>query len=157
VRSLLLIVFFLQSFVLFANDVPDNFNKDKKIIIENINKWYSNLCLGNKEKVVSLYSTDITFFPTSAKSLITELNGVDDYFTKAKEKLKNYNIKNCLLISPEIRILNNLTAIVTGIDEVNGTDKNNDPFNIKGRQSFIFKKENSDWKIIHHHRSKMPE
>ena len=49
------------------------------------------------------------------------------------------------------------TAIVTGIDEVNGTDKNNDPFNIKGRQSFIFKKENSDWKIIHHHRSKMPE
>ena len=35
--------------------------------------------------------------------------------------------------------------------------KNDNSFNIKGRQSFIFKRENTDWKIIHHHRSTMPK
>ena len=36
-------------------------------------------------------------------------------------------------------------------------NENNDTFSIMGRQSFIFSKEKNEWKIIHHHRSRMPK
>ena len=62
-------------------------------------------------------------------------------------------------MSPEIRLIDNHTAIVTGIDEFEGVidNENNDSFSIMGRQSFIFTKEESEWKIIHHHRSRLPK
>ena len=56
-------------------------------------------------------------------------------------------------------LIDNNTVVVTGIDEFEGVidNENQDSFNIKGRQSFIFTKENNEWKIIHHHRSRLPK
>ena len=137
----------------------NNLYADKNIINEKISNWYSSLCSQNTEGVVSLYSSNITFFPTTSKIIVKDLKGVRNYFEAVKEKYKDFVTTKCELLSPEIIFINPDTVIVTGIDEFEGKIKNenDNSFNIKGRQSFIFKKENTDWKIIHHHRSRIPK
>jgi ketosteroid isomerase-like protein len=131
----------------------------KNIINERITNWYSNLCSLNIEGLVNLYSSNITFLPTTSKIIIKDLMGVREYFIAIKELYKEFIITKCELLSQETIILNTDIVIVTGIDEFAGKskNKNDDSFNIRGRQSFILKKENNDWKIIHHHRSNMPK
>ena len=156
----LFIVFFilLKSFSSFADEVLKKENEVKKIINESILKWYSTLCSSNTEELVSLYSSKITFLPTSSKIVIKDVKGVKDYFIGINEKYKAFKANKCTLLSPEIRLIDNNTVVVTGIDEYDGIidNENKDSFNIKGRQSFIFTKENNEWKIIHHHRSRLP-
>ena len=139
----------------------NNLYADKNIINEKISNWYSSLCSQNTEGVVSLYSSNITFLPTTSKIIVKDLKGVRNYFEAVKEKYKDFVTTKCELLSPEIIFINPDTVIVTGIDEFEGKIKNendnDNSFNIKGRQSFIFNKENTDWKIIHHHRSSMPK
>ena len=157
----LFIVFFilLKSFSSFADEGLKKENEVKKIINESILKWYSTLCSSNTEKLVSLYSSKITFLPTSSKIVIKDVKGVKDYFIVINEKYKTFKANKCTLLSPEIRLIDNNTVVVTGIDEFDGVidNENKDSFNIKGRQSFIFAKENNEWKIIHHHRSRLPK
>ena len=157
----LLIVFLilLKSFSVFADEGLNKENEVKNIINESILKWYSNLCSSNTEELVSLYSSNITFLPTSSKIVIKDLKGVKDYFIGINEKYNLFKTNKCTLLSPEIILIDKNTVVVTGIDEFEGVidNENKDSFNIKGRQSFIFTKENNEWKIIHHHRSRLPE
>jgi hypothetical protein len=157
----LLIVFLilLKSFSVFADEGLNKENEVKNIINESILKWYSNLCSFNTEELVSLYSSNITFLPTSSKIVIKDLKGVKDYFIGINEKYKAFKTNKCTLLSPEIILIDNNTIVVTGIDEFEGVidNENKDSFNIKGRQSFIFTKENNEWKIIHHHRSRLSQ
>ena len=157
----LLIVLFLllKSFSTFADEGLKKENKVKNIINENILKWYSNLCLSNVEELVSLYSSKITFLPTSSKTVIKDLKGVKDYFIGVNEKYKAFKTNKCTLLSPEIILIDNNTVVATGIDKFEGVidNENNDSFSIMGRQSFIFTKEKNEWKIIHHHRSRLPK
>ena len=157
----LFIVFFilLKSFSSFADEGLKKENEVKKIINESILKWYSTVCSSNTEELVSLYSSKITFLPTSSKIVIKDVKGVKDYFIGINEKYKAFKANKCTLLSPEIRLIDNNTVVVTGIDEYDGIidNENKDSFNIKGRQSFIFTKEKNEWKIIHHHRSRLPK
>ena len=159
IKSYLLIFLLLKSFSLLANEVLKRENEVKNIINESILKWYSNLCSSNIEELVGLYSSKITFLPTSSKIVIKDVKGVKDYFIGINEKYKAFKANKCTLLSPEIRLIDNNTVVVTGIDEFDGVidNENKDSFNIKGRQSFIFTKENNEWKIIHHHRSRLPK
>ena len=156
----LFIVFFilLKSFSSFADEGLKKENEVKKIINESILKWYSNLCASNTEELVSLYSSKITFLPTSSKIVIKDLKEVKNYFIGVNERYKEFKTNKCELLKPEIMLIDNNTVVVTGIDEFEGVidNESQDSFNIKGRQSFIFTKENNEWKIIHHHRSRLP-
>ena len=157
----LLIVLFLllKSFSTFADEGLKKENKVKNIINENILKWYSNLCSSNIEELVSLYSSKITFLPTTSKTVIKDLKGVKNYFIEVNEKYKAFKTNKCVLLNPEIILIDDNTVVVTGIDEFEGVidNENKESFNIMGRQSFVFIKENNEWKIIHHHRSRLPK
>ena len=157
----LFIVFFilLKSFSSFADEGLKKENEVKNIINESILKWYSTLCSSNTEELVSLYSSKITFLPTSSKILIKDLKGLKNYFIGVNKKYKAFKTNKCTLLNHEIILIGDNTAVVTGIDEFEGVidNENKDSFNIKGRQSFIFTKEKNEWKIIHHHRSKLPK
>ena len=139
----LLIFILLKPFSPLANESLERENEVKNIINESILKWYSNLCASNTEEVVSLYSSKITFLPTSSKILIKHLKGVRNYFIGINKKYKAFKTNKCTLLNPEIILIDNNTVLVTGIDEFEGVidNENKDSFNIKGRQSFIFTKE----------------
>ena len=159
IKTYLLIFLLLKSFSPLADEGLKRENEVKNIINESILKWYSNLCSYYIEELVSLYSSKITFLPTSSKIVIKDLKGVKDYFIGINEKYKAFKANKCTLLSPEIRLIDNNTVVVTGIDEFDGVidNENKDSFNIKGRQSFVFTKKNNEWKIIHHHRSRLPQ
>ena len=159
IKLYLLLLLLLKSFSPLADEELKRENEVKIIIHNSILKWYSNLCSSNTEELVSLYSSKVTFLPTSSKIVIKDVKGVKDYFIGINEKYKAFKANKCKLLSPEIRLIDNNTVVVTGIDEFDGVidNENKDSFNIKGRQSFIFTKENNEWKIIHHHRSRLPK
>ena len=108
---------------------------------------------------MSLYSSKITFLPTTSKIVIKDLASVKNYFNEVAEKYKAFKANKCILLNPDIRFIDKNTLVVKGIDEFEGVihKENNGSFNIKGRQSFIFTKEKIEWKIIHHHRSRLPK
>ena len=155
-KYLLVLIIFLNCFNLNSSE---NIKEIKNTINNNILKWYSNLCSSNIEKLVNLYSSKITFLPTSSKIVINDLKGVRNYFVQANKKYKAFKTNKCILLNPEIRLIDNNTVLVTGIDKFEGVidNENNDSFSIMGRQSFIFTKEKNEWKIIHHHRSRLPK
>ena len=159
IKLYLLILLLLKSFSPLADEELKRENEVKNIINESILKWYSNLCSSNTEELVSLYSSKITFLPTSSKTVIKDLKGVKNYFIEVNEKYKAFKTNKCVLLNPEIILIDDNTVVVTGIDEFEGVidNENKESFNIKGRQSFIFTKENNEWKIIHHHRSRIPK
>ena len=158
IKLYLLILLLLKSFSLLANQELKRENEVKNIINNSILKWYSNLCSSNTEELVSLYSSKVTFLPTSSKIVIKDLKEVKNYFLGVNERYKEFKTNKCELLKPEIMLIDNNTVVVTGIDEFEGVidNESQDSFNIKGRQSFIFTKENNEWKIIHHHRSRLP-
>ena len=157
IKLYLLILLLLKSFSPLADEELKRENEVKIIIHNSILKWYSNLCSSNTEELVSLYSSKITFLPTSSKMVIKELKEVKNYFIGVNERYKEFKTNKCELLKPEIMLIDNNTVVVTGIDEFEGVidNESQDSFNIKGRQSFIFTKENNEWKIIHHHRSRL--
>ena len=159
IKSYLLIFLLLKSFSPLADEGLKRENEVKNIINESILKWYSNLCSSNIEELVSLYSSKITFLSTSSKIVIKDLKGVKNYFIGVNEKYKAFKTNKCTLLSPEIILIDNNTVVATGIDKFEGVidNENNDSFSIMGRQSFIFTKEKNEWKIIHHHRSRLPK
>ena len=159
IKLYLLILLLLKSFSPLADEELKRENEVKNIINNSILKWYSNLCSSNTEELVSLYSSKITFLPTSSKIVIKDLKEVKNYFIGVNERYKEFKTNKCELLKPEIILIDNNTVLVTGIDEFEGVidNENQDSFNIKGRQSFIFTKENNEWKIIHHHRSRIPK
>ena len=159
IKLYLLILLLLKSFSPLADEELKRENEVKNIINNSILKWYSNLCSSNIEGLVSLYSSKITFLPTSSKIVIKDLKEVKNYFIGVNERYKEFRTNKCALLQPEIILIDNNTVVVTGIDEFEGVidNENQDSFNIKGRQSFIFTKENNEWKIIHHHRSRIPK
>ena len=71
--------------------------------------------------------------------------GVRNYFAQVNKKYKAFKTNKCILLNPEIRLIDNNTVLVTGIDKFEGVidNENNDLFSIMGRQSFIFTKENN--------------
>ena len=155
-KYLLVLIIFLNCFNLNSSE---NTKEIKNIINKNILKWYSNLCSFNIEGVVSLYSSKITFLPTTSKTVIKDLKRVKNYLIEVNQKYKAFKTNKCVLLSPEIILIDNNTVVVTGIDEFDGVidNENKESFNIKGRQSFIFIKENNERKIIRHHRSILPK
>ena len=159
IKTYLLIFLLLKSFSPLADEGLKRENEVKNIINESILKWYSNLCSSNIEELVSLYSSKITFLPTSSKIVIKDLKGVKNYFIEVNEKYKAFKTNKCVLLNPEIILIDNNTVVATGIDKFEGVidNENNDSFSIMGRQSFIFTKEKNEWKIIHHHRSRLPK
>ena len=153
-KYLLVLIIFLNCSNLNSSE---NIKEIKNTINNNILKWYSNLCSSNIEQVVSLYSSKIIFFPTSSKILINGLKGVRNYFSQVNKKYKAFKTNKRIILNPEIRLIDNNTVLVTGIDKFEGVidNENNDSFSIMGKQSLIFTKEDNEWKIIHHHRSRL--
>ena len=99
-------------------------NKEKNIINNKYFKMVLNLCSFNIEKIVILYSSKITFLRTTSKTVMKDLKGVKKYFTEVNEKYKAFKTNKCVLLSPEIILIDNNTVVVTGIDKFEGVIDN---------------------------------
>merc|ERR1712029_595245 len=106
--------------------------------------WNDALATLDPKKVANRYAKNSVLLPTVSDIPRTDYRGIEDYF------------KNFLKLKPQGEILesNVITGQDCGIYEftMGATGKK-----VKGRYSFIYVKEDGEWKISHHHSSMMPE
>ena len=88
IKLSLIIYFLFNPLYIYAEEDSNNSKEIKNIISDKITKWYASLCASKLKDLVNLYSSKITFLPTSSTTLIKDINGVNKHFIKISEKYK---------------------------------------------------------------------
>lgn len=114
-------------------------------------KWKNGIEENNPNLLSSLYSEDTTFLPTLL-----------DKFVEKEEDIKNYFIsllKNKIKINLIKQDIKHLGEIIlhSGFYDFICLDENKEETIINARFTFVYKKINEKWKILHHHSSQMPK
>jgi uncharacterized protein (TIGR02246 family) len=117
-----------------------------------LDKWTKAFNASDVDGIVALYAPDALFIGTGSKSLVTQPDGVRSYFEAALTREKP---RGATLLSYETMPLSDTEIIVTGLDNVTGV-KDGTAYSRPGRVTFVLAKRGADWKIVHFHRSAMP-
>jgi uncharacterized protein (TIGR02246 family) len=122
----------------------------KKLAEDLFNKWNAALQTGNAKNVAALYAEDAVLLPTVSNLPRTTPAEIEDYFNHFLEKkpygiIKQRNIKQGC---------NKLTDAGIYDFEVTANGKKEI---VPARYTFVYEYRNSEWKIVHHHSSMMPE
>ncbi|MFJ2781865.1 SgcJ/EcaC family oxidoreductase [Kitasatospora sp. NPDC087315] len=112
--------------------------------------WNAALATGDPNRVADLYAPGAVLLPTVA-SIRTTRAGIVDYFTKFLESKPVGKIQERY-----INILNDTSAIDTGLYQFTLTDKDGSKSTINARYTYVYELRGGHWLIINHHSSKVP-
>jgi uncharacterized protein (TIGR02246 family) len=110
--------------------------------------WNDALATGDSRIVASRYASDAVLLPTVSDTPRTDYDSIKDYFD------------NFLVRKPRGVITEQHIKVGRGWAKDAGTYEftmGDDGSKVKARYSFMYIKENDQWKILHHHSSVMPE
>lgn len=110
--------------------------------------WNNALATGDSRIVAARYASDAVLLPTVSDTPRTSPELIKDYFD------------SFLLKKPQGKILESFVRIGSGWAKDSGVYEftmGATGERVKGRYSFIYTKDNGQWKILHHHSSVMPE
>jgi uncharacterized protein (TIGR02246 family) len=124
--------------------------KEALLVIE---RWAKAFSESDVDGIVKLYSTDALFLGTGSKTVEVTPEQIRKYFENA---LLNNRPRGAALGERSIMTLSDTVVIVTGLDTVTGV-RDGTPFSNSGRVTFVIGKRGDDWKILHFHRSAMPQ
>jgi uncharacterized protein (TIGR02246 family) len=123
---------------------------DKKEITNLFNKWNDSLQTGNPETVTELYSEDAVLLPTVSNKVRADHAAIADYFQHFLElKPKGTLNEVHLACYGEIAINEGLYTF--------DTIQDGKPVKVYARYTFVYHKDDGEWKIVSHHSSAMPE
>jgi hypothetical protein len=116
------------------------------------NAWVAAVNRQDLDGIVGNFTTDASFLGTSTKTLISDAEGVWQYFAKVIQAFAPVKVElgqvTVIELSPD-------SAVITGFDRwivtVNGA-----PVEAIGRISMAVAVRNGQWKIVSFHRSSMP-
>ncbi len=145
-RAFLPVIALLTSLTVSANAGP---KEEALAVVEN---WGKLFVASDVDGVVKLYAPDATFLGTGSKTTVVKPEGIRSYFENA---LLNTKWQSAPLHDIAVTVLSNTNVVVTGLDEVTGV-RNGQSLGGKGRVTFVVAKRGADWKIVHFHRSAMP-
>jgi len=119
---------------------------------ENFKKWNDALQTEDYETVASLYSsTDLSFLPTVSADFIQSTPATEAYFKEFLKKLPYGTIT-----ADKVQSFGNEAYLHSGMYTfMVGPDNNRTP--VEARFSYMWRKIDGVWKIVHHHSSKLPE
>ena len=115
-------------------------------------RWNAALATGNPETVAALYASDGVLEPTVSNNVRTTREEIRDYFTEFL-RLRPQGVIN----ERYIDILGSEIALDQGVYTFDLTDPNGNTRWVTARYTFVYTKENGEWRIEHHHSSAMPE
>jgi hypothetical protein len=145
-RSFLPAIALLASLTVSANAGP---KEEAPAVVEN---WGKLFAASDVDGAVKLYAPDATFLGTGSKTTVVKPEGIRSYFENA---LLNTKWQSAPLHDVAATVLSDTNVVVTGLDEVNGA-RNGQSLGGKGRVTFVVAKRGADRKIVHFHRSAMP-
>lgn len=112
--------------------------------------WNAALQSGDPKRVAALYAEDATLLPTLSKEVRQTPEAVEDYFEAfLKLKPKGAIIHQNVSLYDPIAINSGVYSFETTIDDTK--------HHMIGRFTFVYRKQDDDWKIIEHHSSMMPD
>jgi uncharacterized protein (TIGR02246 family) len=124
----------------------------KEDALQVLEKWSKAFGDSDVDTIVNLYTTDALFLGTQSKAVVTKPEGIRSYFENA---LLNNKPRSATLSGYEAMVLSDTAVVISGLDATAGV-RDGKPFSNPGRVTFVVAKRGSDWKIVHFHRSAMP-
>jgi uncharacterized protein (TIGR02246 family) len=136
----------LAAFSSVANAGP------KEDALQVVEKWSKAFNASDVDGITNLYAPGALFLGTGSKTVVTKTEGIHEYF----EQLRTDMPRGATLNDHETMILSDSAVVITGLDTVTRV-RDGKPLSARGRVTFIVAKRGPDWKIIHFHRSAMPD
>lgn len=124
------------------------------LVVEN---WAAALGKGDLEAIVQLFSEKVVFLGTSSKKIVTNIEGVRDYFTKGLKDFVNLEEFKIAHKDHTTIVLSESIVTVAVLDSFISKPKNGNKRTIEGRLTFVIEKQATGWKIVLFHRSQMPQ
>lgn len=118
-----------------------------------VRRWSGAFPESDVQGIAELFASDATFFGTNSKRLVTDPEGIKAYYERA---LLQNRPRGAELLEHSVVVLSSTVVLVTGLDLVTGVN-NGQPYKSYGRVSFILSPKEGEWKIVHLHRSLLPE
>jgi uncharacterized protein (TIGR02246 family) len=119
---------------------------------ENFKTWNDALKQKDFDKVAALYSsTDLSFLPTVSPKFIRDPHSTKEYFMEFLKKLPDGTITsdNVQRFGPDAYLHTGLYTFMTGPAESRQA--------VEARFSYMWRKVDGAWKIVHHHSSALPK
>jgi hypothetical protein len=123
---------------------------DASVATANFARWKDTLLARKPKNVAALYVDNATLIPTLAKKVITDLAGVEAYFTF----FDTFNPSASMVEEHVVDIAED-SYLHCGVYRftltMQGTEQD-----VDARFSMLWKKTGGEWKILHHHSSRIP-
>lgn len=115
--------------------------------------WSRAFTASDVTAIVELYAPDALFIGTSSTQVVTETAGIRKYFERA---LLTRRPRGATISDPSVLVLSDDTVLITALNTVTGV-QDGKPLSMPGRVSFVIGRRGDAWKIVHFHRSAMPD
>lgn len=136
-------------FISFCSEVAAG---PKEEAVQVLGKWTKAFTESDVDGIVRLYASDAIFFGTGSKAVVTKSEEIRSYFETA---LLNNRPRSATMVDYSVIILSDSAVVISGIDTITGT-KDGKTLSANGRTTFVIAKRDSGWRIVHFHRSAMP-
>lgn len=114
-------------------------------------RWNATLATGDADKMAALYAPNGVLEPTLSNQVRATPAAIKEYFVKFLKNKPQAGINY-----REIRVLDDTTALDTGVYTFTLT-KDGKAMKVKARYTYVYEKINSEWEVMNHHSSLMPE
>ena len=124
--------------------------RDEAVMV--VERWLDAFTASDVDTIVALYAADATFMGTSSRTVLTASADIRRYFEQA---LRNNRPRGATLGEHVVAELADGTVLVTGLDTTTSV-RAGEPVSTPGRVTFVIAKRGDTWRIVHFHRSALP-
>jgi uncharacterized protein (TIGR02246 family) len=117
-----------------------------------VERWVEAFNASDVAAIVELYAADATFIGTSSRAILTTSADIRRYFEQA---LLSNRPRSATLGERVVAELDDGAVLVSGLDVTTGT-RNGAQVNTPGRVTFVIALRGERWRIVHFHRSALP-
>jgi uncharacterized protein (TIGR02246 family) len=132
--------------------VSSGFAAPKEEALSVLDQWTKAFAASDVDAIVELYAPDTYFMGTGSKSVVTDHSAIRKYFEDA---ILTRRPRSAPIMESHTIVLSDDAVLITGLNSSNGV-LDGKPFSNPGRVTFVIAKRGPDWKIVHFHRSAMP-
>jgi uncharacterized protein (TIGR02246 family) len=117
-----------------------------------LEQWLTAFNASDVDGIVRLHAADALFLGTGSKTVVTRTEDIREYFERA---LQNDLPRGAVFSDYSSRVLADTAVLFTGLGASSRT-KEGKTITAEGRVTFVIAKGAEGWRIVHFHRSAMP-
>ncbi len=144
-------MFFITKSIESGNPYLYTLSMDSVVVSANFDLWKTALLSRKPQSVAALYTKNATLLPTMGQKVITNSEGIEAYFTFFLAFLPSVSI-----LEEHVMDIAELSYLHCGMYRFNLTIEG-ETEQVDARFSIVWQKIHGEWKIFHHHSSRVPD